>query len=83
MGILDEPAPRFTPKTRYVPQDNTFALNELGQRKKVTDDDVPDCDSILDDDSDMLEEQMPNFFRTSWQEGITEEIAKRVTEHLA
>ena len=38
--------------------------------------------AILDDDSDMLPEQLPNFFKTSWQEGITDEIAKKVTEHL-
>jgi len=38
--------------------------------------------AILDDNSDMLESQLPNFFQTSWEKGITEEIAKRVTEHL-
>lgn len=38
--------------------------------------------AILDDDSDMLDEQLPNFFKTSWDTGITEEIAKAVTEHL-
>lgn len=38
--------------------------------------------AILDDSSDMLEEQLPNFFNTSWDFGITPEIAQRVTEHL-
>lgn len=38
--------------------------------------------AILDDDTDMLPEQLPNFFKTSWETGITEEIAKKVTEHL-
>ena len=38
--------------------------------------------AILDDDSDMLSEQRPNFFQTSWKTGITDEIAKQVTEHL-
>lgn len=38
--------------------------------------------AILDDDSDMLEEQLPNFFKTSWQQGITEEIADNVIMHL-
>lgn len=38
--------------------------------------------AILDDDSDMLPSQIPNFFKTSWQTGITEEIARKVTEHL-
>lgn len=38
--------------------------------------------AILDDDSDILPEQMKNFFKTSWQTGITKEIAEAVTEHL-
>lgn len=38
--------------------------------------------AILDDDDDMLKEQMPNFFRTSWKEGITPQIAREVTDHL-
>lgn len=38
--------------------------------------------AILDDDSDMLESQLPNFFKTSWEFGITAEIAKAVTDHL-
>lgn len=38
--------------------------------------------AILDDDSDMLKNQLPNFFKTSWEEGITKEIAKAVTKHL-
>lgn len=38
--------------------------------------------AIIDDDSDMLPEQMPNFFKTSWQTGLTKEIAEAVIEHL-
>lgn len=38
--------------------------------------------AILDDNSDMLDSQLPNFFKTEWEVGITEEIAKQVTEHL-
>lgn len=38
--------------------------------------------AILDDIDEMLPEQEPNFFRTTWDIGITEEIAKAVTEHL-
>lgn len=38
--------------------------------------------AILDDDSDMLPEQLPNFFQTTWAEGITDEIQKKVIEHL-
>lgn len=38
--------------------------------------------AILDDDSDMLESQMSNFFKTSWEAGLTDEIAQKVIEHL-
>lgn len=38
--------------------------------------------AILDDNSDMLPEQMPNFFKTQWLVGITDDIAKAVIEHL-
>lgn len=38
--------------------------------------------AILDDDSDMLAQQKPNFFKTTWEFGLTQEIAKKVTEHL-
>lgn len=38
--------------------------------------------AILDDDSDMLLNQKDHFFQTSWEKGLTEEVAKRVIEHL-
>lgn len=38
--------------------------------------------AILDDSGDMLPEQQAHFFQTSWEKGITEEIAKRVEEHF-
>lgn len=38
--------------------------------------------AILDDNSDFYPDQKPNFFKTTWETGITEEIAKKVTEHL-
>ena len=38
--------------------------------------------AILDDDCDMLVEQAPNFFKTTFQEGLTDEIARAVIEHL-
>ena len=38
--------------------------------------------AILDDDSDMLEEQLPNFFKTSFETGLTDEIAEKVIKHL-
>lgn len=39
--------------------------------------------AIIDDDSDMLPEQLPNFFQTSWKTGITKEIADKIIEHLS
>lgn len=38
--------------------------------------------AILDDENDMLHEQMPNFFKTSFEIGLTEEIAEAVEKHL-
>lgn len=38
--------------------------------------------AIIDDDSDMLPEQQPNFFHTSWKKGITEEIAQEIIDHF-
>ncbi len=38
--------------------------------------------AILDDDSDMLLWQKDHFFKTTWQKGLTEEIALAVIEHL-
>lgn len=38
--------------------------------------------AILDDNSDMLPEQMGNFFKTTWEVGLTEEIANKVIEYL-
>lgn len=40
--------------------------------------------AILDDNSDMLPEQLPNFFKTEWfgDGGLNQEIADRVIAHL-
>jgi len=38
--------------------------------------------AILDDDSDMLPEQIPHFFKTTWQKGLTDDIARDVITHL-
>src|ERR1700733_7639768 len=38
--------------------------------------------AIVDDDSDMLPEQLPHFFRTSWKIGLTEQIATAIETHL-
>lgn len=39
--------------------------------------------AIIDDDSDMLPEQMPNFFQTSWTLGLTPEIVNKLWEHFS
>lgn len=38
--------------------------------------------AILDDNSDMLDSQLLNFFKTSWEVGITEDIANKVIAHF-
>lgn len=39
--------------------------------------------AILDDDSDMLDSQLPNFFQTSFSGGgLTDEIADKIIKHL-
>lgn len=38
--------------------------------------------AIVDDDSDMLEKQLPNFFKTTFETGLTDEIAQAITKHL-
>lgn len=38
--------------------------------------------AILDDDTDGMRQHGDNYFRTYWEEGLTEEIAKKVVDHL-
>lgn len=38
--------------------------------------------AIVDDDSDMLDKQLPHFFQTDPQYGITDIIAYRIAHHL-
>lgn len=54
----------------------------LQELKKLRDEATPGKWECLDDDSDILTEQMPNFFQTSWDEGLTKAIADRVIQHL-
>lgn len=39
--------------------------------------------AILDDDTNMLPNQLPNFFQTSWDTGITESVYEAVKRHLS
>jgi len=38
--------------------------------------------AILDDDTDMLEDQLANFFNTTFETGLTDEISQAVIRHL-
>ena len=38
--------------------------------------------AILDDDTGMLEHQLPNFFQAMTETGITQELADRIVAHL-
>jgi len=38
--------------------------------------------AIVDDDSDMLQEQLPHFFQTDPDYGLTDTIAYRIVQHL-
>jgi len=38
--------------------------------------------AIVDDSADMLEHQLPNFFKTKTGEGMTQEIADEIEKHL-
>ena len=65
----------MTPTAQSGIRGNEIAL-WLSQHPEVT------RYAILDDDRDMLVEQAPNFFKTTFEEGLTPEIANAVTEHL-
>ena len=62
----------------------TIALNPRGKEIKAWLEDHKEVTryAIVDDYADMLPEQMPNFFRTSWLHGITKEIADEITKHF-
>lgn len=61
--------------------------NQLCRGHNIQDwlDDHPEVERyvILDDSSDMLASQLPNFFRTKTTEGLTQEIADAVERHLS
>lgn len=65
--------------------DKTPSLGVRGDEIQAWLDAHPDVTTyaILDDDSDMTDEQLPNFFQTTFDDGLTEEIALAVTKHLS
>lgn len=68
--------------------DQTPVLNSVGKIRgdeiKAWLDKHPEVEDyvILDDNSDMLEEQMSHFYKTKWETGITEEIAQKVVDRF-
>lgn len=74
---------RVTPIFECTPTDRT-AAEVRGHEIQRWLDAHPNVEkyAILDDDSDMLESQLPNFFQTSWELGITDEISDKIIKHL-
>lgn len=74
----------FIDVTPRMPLMGGAEMCERGREIKAWLDQHPEVTryAILDDDSDMLPEQQPNFFQTTWARGITDEIAGRVLDHL-
>lgn len=70
--------------TKSIPIAGGAEMCERGKEIKEWLDRHPEVThyAILDDSSDMLPEQEPNFFKTNWQEGLTTEIAQNVITHL-
>lgn len=67
------------------PLDTTPKLNgSRGEEIQAWLDVHPEVDTyaILDDDTDILAGQAPNFFMTTFDEGLTDEIAEAVIRHL-
>lgn len=79
--LLDR-TPRYSSCTKYG-----ITEDELCRGHNIQDwlDDHPEVEkyAILDDSSDMLASQMPNFFKTETEDGLTQEIADAVEKHLS
>lgn len=74
-------------KTPRMPRPNgtSWEYRERGKEIKAWLEEHPEVTryAIVDDDNDMTDEQQEHFFKTSYfADGITDEIAKRITEHL-
>lgn len=63
-------------KTKYLSGTRGDEIQEWLDRHEV------EKYAILDDDSDMLPSQLDNFFKTTFEDGLTDEIAEKVIEHL-
>lgn len=67
-----------------ITPENPIGVHERGYEIKAWLDAHPEVAkyAIVDDDSDMLPEQLPNFFKTTFLNGLTKEVADAVTKHL-
>ena len=74
---VSERVVRLLDKTPYLP-------GIRGDEVQAWLDKYPEFDkyAILDDDMDFYVYQAPNFFKTTFQDGLTDEIAEAVIEHL-
>lgn len=85
--INDVIFPNFIDKTPWLPTPDEYGpeypVRGLEIRAWLAN--HPDVEkyAILDDDNDMCDEQLPNFFKTSFEIGLTDEIAERVIHHLS
>jgi hypothetical protein len=78
-----EEVSRFVPIIDKTGDEPGIRGNEIKawlDRQEVKSDFFVSRYAILDDDSDMLPDQP--LFKTSWKEGLTQEIANKVIEHL-
>ena len=74
---VSERVVRLLDKTPYLP-------GIRGDEVQAWLDKYPEFDkyAILDDDMDFYVYQAPNFFKTTFEDGLTDEIAQAVIKHL-
>ena len=78
--LLDR-TPRYSSSTKYKIDESALCR---GHNIQDWLDEHPEVEryAIVDDSADMLKEQVPNFFKTSWSTGLTDEIALGIINHL-
>lgn len=82
--LVRERVVEFMSITPRMPRSGGVESMERGYEIQAWLDDHPEVEdyAILDDDSDMLPHQIPHFFKTTWEEGLTDEIARDVIRYL-
>ena len=78
--LLDR-TPRYSSSTKYKIDES-----DLCRGHNIQDwlDEHPEVEAyaIVDDSADMLPGQMDSFFKTTWLEGLTDEITQNIINHL-